>query len=132
MEKIKSGIRKNKIVMLIFWIALIYILSIFIIKGVLKSNFTSLQIAFIFAIGCFTYIDVSLSVEYFQLKKMISEIRNIQAKYNYMQIYMEKNNMIVEIQNEEIERLQKDIQHLGYRMIEINKEEKVVQYAIKL
>lgn len=131
MEKIKNGIRKNRIVMLFFWMALIYLIAIFIIKGVLRTNFSGLQIAFIFAIGCFTYIDVTLSMEYFKLRKMVAEVRNIQGKYDYMQIYMEKNNMIVEIENEQIENLKKDIERLEYRMIEIHKEEKIAQFAIK-
>ena len=131
MEKITSGIRKNRIVMLFFWMALVYLIAICIIKGVLRSNFTGLQIAFIFAIGCFTYIDVTLSMEYFKLRKMVAEVRNIQGKYDYMQIYMEKNNMIVEIENEQIENLKKDIERLEYRMIEIHKEEKIAQFAIK-
>ena len=48
-----------------------------------------------------------------------------------MQIYMEKNNMIVEVENEQIENLKKDIERLEYRMIEIHKEEKIAQFAIK-
>ncbi len=131
MDRIKSGIRKNAIVVLLFWAVLIYLLAMFIIKGVVKSSFTGVQVAFIFAIGCFTYVDVSLSIEYYKLKKMVEDIQRIKNKYDYMQVYIIQNYIVVEIQNEDIEKLNNEINNLKYKMIELDKEEKVVQFAIK-
>ena len=131
MDKISMTIKENRITVLIFWLALVYIVSIFFIKGVLKSQLTLLKFVFMFAIGCFTYIDISLSIEYASLRRMIGLIKELEKKYNYMQIYYEKNIVIVEIEKDETEKFQKDMRDLKLRTNELYNEDKLIQFVVR-
>lgn len=132
MKKAIDSINRNKLIVFGFWISLLYLIVLSISFLLFKHKTSLVELAFIFAIGCFIYVDVTLTKEYIKAKKTLESIKKIQSRYEYFQTYMEDNTMIIEIQKNEIEILKKDIELLKLQVKELKEDEKLVQYLVQM
>lgn len=132
MKKAIDSINKNKLIIFGFWISLLYLIVLSVTFILFKHKTSLVELAFIFAIGCFIYVDVTLTIEYFKAKKILGSIKSIQSRYEYFQTYMEDNTMIIEIQKNEIEILKKDIELLKLQVKELKEDERLVQYLVQI
>ena len=132
MKKAIYSINKNKLIVLGFWLALLYFVVLSVTFILFKHKTSVVELAFIFAIGCFIYVDVTLTIEYMKTKKTLDSIKGIQSRYEYFQTYMEDNTMIIEIQKNEIETLKKDVELLKLQVKELKEDEKLIQYLVQM
>ncbi len=132
MDKAITAMKKKKIAIFGFWIALLYLVVLCIYFFILKKSITVVEVIFIFAIGCFVYVDVALSKEYMRTKKIMSAVKSIESRYEYMQTYIEENTMIIEIQKKEVERLKKDIEELRITMEQLKEDKELIQFYVKM
>ncbi|MBE5821757.1 MAG: hypothetical protein E7311_04120 [Clostridiales bacterium] len=132
MKKAIDSINKNKLIVFGFWISLLYLIVLSVAFILFKHKTSVVELAFIFAIGCFVYVDITLTMEYLRTKKTLEAIKKIQSRYEYFQTYMEDNTMIIEIEKNEIEILKKDIELLKLQVKELKEDEKLIQYLVQM
>lgn len=132
MRKAIDSINKNKLIVFGFWMALLYLIALTIAFIAFEHKTSIVELAFIFAIGCFIYVDVTLLLEYLKTKKLLENVKKIQGRYEYFQTYMENNIMIIEIQKNEIEILKKDIELLKLQVKELKQDDKLIQYLVQI
>ena len=132
MRKAIGSVKKNKLIIFGFWISLLYIIVLGFTFILFKHKTSIVELAFIFAIGCFVYVDINLSIEYLRTKKLLDSIKKIQSRYEYFQTYMEDDAVIIEIAKNEIEILKKDIELLKIQVNELKEDEKLIQYIVKM
>lgn len=128
----KQDMIKYKLTSFIFWIISLYAIFL-VVYCLLLGNATSLtQLLFVFALGCFIYIDIVLIMEYIKVNKTLTQIRGVETKYQYFETYVDENTLVIETLKEEVDRLKKDLDNMKIKSEEVAHDEKFVKYAVDL
>ena len=128
----KKDMIKYTIRSFVFWIASLYAMFLAIHCWLLGNATSLVQLLFLFAVGCFIYIDIVLVMEYIKINKMLTQIRTVERKYKYFETYIDENVLVIETLKDEVESLKKDLNKMQIKAEKVVQDEKFVKYAVRL
>jgi len=119
MEKLIEFVNENRIKVLLCWIIIICLLTIFVNEIFLSTRVTIIEMLCIAATSACTYIIIVVTMSFINAKEKMKWLRTIFDEFPDMQISMEDNQILIEIPEANYETLQKyaDVQNISLETI---------------
>lgn len=106
MEKLLEFVRERKKILFLCVVALICLAFIFFDKILQLNGLNFVSGAFILGTSLIVYILVSMYLEYLASKRKLSWVNSIYDDFVHMQIFLDNNNVVIEILEGEAEKLE--------------------------
>ena len=131
MENTYRIIKDNRIKAIILWVAVVDIIYCFIKKFGQNMDINLTNILFVTAVGLITYMAIFFTIESIAAKQKIAWINSIYDEFTHMQIFLDNNELAVEIMEPEIEKLKQYADLRAYSITKVGEEEGLVKILIK-
>lgn len=119
MEKLVEFINENRIKILLCWVIIICVLTIFVNEIFLSTRVTIVEMLCVAATAACTYIIVVITMSFVNTKRKMQWLRTIVDEFPDMQISMEDSQILIELPESNYEKLQKyaDVQSITLETI---------------
>lgn len=119
MEKLVEFINENRIKILLCWVIIICVLTIFVNEIFLSTRVTIVEMLCVAATAACTYIIVAITMSFVNTKRKMQWLRTIVDEFPDMQISMEDSQILIELPESNYEKLQKyaDVQSITLETI---------------
>ncbi len=119
MEKIVEFINDNRIKILLCWVIIICVLAIFVNEIFLSTRVTIIEMLWVAVASACTYIILVITMSLINTKRKMQWLRTIVDEFPDMQISMEDNQILIELPENNYEKLQKyaDVQNISLETI---------------
>lgn len=131
MEKLLEVVRKRKWEMLIYWIIVFILLYAFFAKIVLTIEISKIHILFVVGISIILYTALVLTLEYKSSQKKLSWVNSIYDEFAHMQIFLDNNNLILEILEGELNKLEQLASVKSFKIERISDKNDLVKVLVK-
>jgi len=119
MEKLVEFINENRIKILLCWVIIICVLTIFVNEIFLLTRVTIVEMLWVAAVAACTYVIVAITMSFVNTKRKMQWLRTIVDEFPDMQISMEDSQILIELPESNYEKLQKyaDVQSITLETI---------------
>lgn len=131
MEKLLELVRKRKWEMLIYWIIVFVLLYVFFAKIILTIEISKIHILFVIGISIIVYTALVLTLEYKSSQKKLSWVNSIYDEFAHMQIFLDNNNLILEILEGELDKLEQYASSKSFKIERISDKNDLVKVLVK-
>ena len=106
MEKFLEFMKEKKKVLFLSVVALICFVYIFFARIMHLNGINAITILFIAGISLIVYFFLSMYIEYVSSKRKLSWVNSIYDDFVHMQIFLDNNNVIIEVLEGEAEKFE--------------------------
>ena len=130
MERLLGLVKRRKWEMLIYWIIVVLLLSMFGAK-IFCVSITKLKIIFAIGIAIITYMTLILTMQYTLSQKKLKWVNSIYDQFMHMQIFIDNNNLVLEILEGEMDKLEQYAIPKSFKLERISNKNDLVKVLVK-
>lgn len=131
MEKLLELVKNRKWEMLIYWIIVFILIYVFFAKIIFTINISKIHIAFVVGISIIVYTALVLTLEYRLSQKKLMWVNSIYDEFAHMQIFLDNNNLILEILEGELDKLEQYANAKSFKIERISDKNDLVKVLVK-
>ncbi len=131
MDKLLEFVKNRKWEMLIYWILVFVLLYIFFAKIVFTIEISKIHIIFVIGISIIVYTALVLTMQYKSSQNKLNWVNSIYDQFAHMQIFLDNNNLILEILEGELEKLEQYANAKSFKLERISDKNDLVKVLVK-
>lgn len=131
MDKLLELVKNRKWEMLIYWILVFVLLYIFFAKIVFTIEISKIHILFAIGISIIIYTALVLTIQYKSSQNRLMWVNSIYDQFVHMQVFLDNNNLILEILEGELEKLEQYANAKSFKLERISDKNDLVKVLVK-